>query len=47
MMIQNKELNKAFKVALRATDIHLVLFVCKKVDLQALVQQRSCDAYGW
>ena len=32
MMIQNKELNKAFEVALTATDLHLVLFVCKKVD---------------
>ena len=32
MMIQNKELNKAFEVALTATDLHLVLFVCNKVD---------------
>ena len=32
MMIQNKEMNKAFEVALTATDLHLVLFMCKKVD---------------
>ena len=32
MMIKNKELNKAFEVALTATDLHLVLFVCNKVD---------------
>ena len=32
MMIKNKELNKAFEVALTATDLHLVLFVCNEVD---------------
>ena len=36
MMIQNKELNKAFEVALTATDLHLVLFVCKQVDADEL-----------
>ena len=37
MMIQNKELNKAFEVALTATDLHLVLFVCNKVNYLMLI----------
>ena len=35
-IIQNKELNKAFEVALTASDLHLVLYVCKQVDADEL-----------
>jgi len=35
-IIQNKEFNKAFEVALTASDLHLVLYVCKQIDADEL-----------